>query len=600
MSLHSSEAILSTEDRPTILVLGAALMQRPAYEAAQRRGWRAVAVDRDPHSSSRALASDFLQVDIADHEEVARLAAEYAQLNPVHGVFTCGTDFSYSVAVTAKRLGLPGMPPEVALRASNKELMRDCFHHGSIPSPPHRALPDFSDATLAAVVEDLGFPLVVKPVDNMGARGIRLVHDKNQLQAAVQLAVGQSRTGRVILEQLIDGPEYSIDALVFDGRIVIVGVGDRHIFFPPYFVEMGHTIPTVLSGSEYATLIEGFRSAVRVLGIEYGAAKGDVFLSDGKAVVGEIAARLSGGYMSGWTFPAAASFEPVEAAMELALGLRPRNLPDSIDDIRPHKTSAERAWISIPGTVKEVLGLPSAENSLDNRVHNSTNLRAEEKAAELIACFPRVESGSSVSFPTNNVEKCGNIITCSDQRETAIRQAENYIRAIIIRLEPGDERTFEFLFGAAGHETPWAFSLTHSANLQSLAAMPRYTTSPGIPSPNSTSLQQPQEAAPWIPVSVSYLSLPHPELETESDYNGRTLTEVLDLLRLRYHVAPQGASHTAASETTVVLGAIFWRALLKGGLQGALFIIDTISRDAPSHEELSRLTGRLWHDDFAR
>ncbi|TVR90114.1 MAG: ATP-grasp domain-containing protein [Spirochaetaceae bacterium] len=600
MSLHNSGNFGSIENGPTILVLGASLMQRPAYEAAQRRGWRAVAVDRDPHSISRAHAADFIQADISNHEEVTLLASEYATSHPVHGVFTCGTDFSYTVAVTAARLGLPGMPPEAALRASNKKLMRDCFHQAGIPSPRHHALSDLTDESLAAGATELGFPLVVKPVDNMGARGIRLVHDKDQLETAVRLAVEQSRTGRVILEQLIDGLEYSIDALVFDGRIVIVGVADRHIFFPPYFVEMGHTIPTMLSGSKYTTLIEGFRSAVRALGIEYGAAKGDVFLSNGEAVVGEIAARLSGGYMSGWTFPAAARFEPVEAAMELALGFHPRSLPDSIDDVQPQKTSAERAWISIPGTVKEVLGLPSADTLSNRSVDGAAELPMKDGEVELIACFPRATPGDSVSFPTNNVEKCGNIITCSPQREKAVQQAETITRAIVVRLEPGNARTFDFLFGSSGHEAPWAFWPTHRENVDCLADMPRFTTSAVTPSSEITSSHTQHRGNCRTTISVGYLPLPHPERETAPDYNGHTLCEVLDLLRLRYKVAPQVELTGGQSLPGLVLGRVFWRALLKGGLQGALFIIDTISRDVPSHEELARLTGRLWNDDFAR
>lgn len=590
-------------DIPTILILGAALMQRPAYEAAQRRGWRAVAVDRDPDAASRPLASEFLQADIADHNEVARVADEYARSRPVNGVFTCGTDFSYTVAVTAARLGLPGMPPEVALRASDKELMRDCFRREGIRSPRYHALPDCTAIATAAAVEELGLPLVVKPVDNMGARGIRLVERQDQIQSAVQIAAAQSRSGRVILEQLIYGPEYSIDALVFDERIVIVGVADRHIFFPPFFVEMGHTIPTVLSGTAYSTLVDGFRDSVRALGIEYGAAKGDVFLSDGQAVVGEIAARLSGGYMSGWTFPAAAQFEPVEAAMELALGLRPRNLPQALNDVTPHKTSAERAWLSIPGRVKEVSGLPPAQhfsrgdvgNALD---HSTASYHSAE--AQLVACFPRVYAGSTVSFPTNNVEKCGNIITCGYRRESAIQLAQDYVRNIRVRLEPAEPTTFDFLFGLTGRELPWAFRLTHAANLNNLKNMPLYTASKqSHPSGgHNAELSIEPMATPFR--QCMYLALPHPELESDPDYNGTTLHELLDLLRIEYKVEPVVYSADATAHAGVVLGAVFWRALLKGGLQGALFIIDTINRDAPSPEELARLTGRLWHDDILR
>ena len=53
------------------------------------------------------------------------------------------------------------------------------------------------------------------------------------------------------MEEYMEGPEFSIDALVYDGTMTITGFADRHIFFPPYFIEMGHTMPTRISKDKY-------------------------------------------------------------------------------------------------------------------------------------------------------------------------------------------------------------------------------------------------------------------------------------------------------------------------------------------------------------
>jgi len=141
----------------------------------------------------------------------------------------------------------------------------------------------------------------VKPVDNMGGRGCRRADSLAELRAAVEAALAFSRSGRAIIEEFMDGPEFSADALVHRGEITLCGLADRHIRFPPCFVEMGHTMPSGVDSGTAARLLEVFYAGIRALGITNGAAKGDLKLTPKGPMVGEIAARLSGGYMSGWT-----------------------------------------------------------------------------------------------------------------------------------------------------------------------------------------------------------------------------------------------------------------------------------------------------------
>ena len=121
----------------------------------------------------------------------------------------------------------------------------------------------------------------------------------------------------------MDGPEFSIDSLVFEDKLVITGFADRHIYYPPYFIEMGHTMPTEFSEEERNKVIKAFAKGVKALGLSCGAAKGDMKLTSNGAMIGEIAARLSGGYMSGWTFPYASGINLTEQALFLASGVFP-------------------------------------------------------------------------------------------------------------------------------------------------------------------------------------------------------------------------------------------------------------------------------------
>lgn len=506
----------------SILVLGAGVMQIPALETARRNGWHLIVADGNPTALGRDLADAFHVVDLKDTERLLALARGYRDAGRLDGVFTAGTDFSASVAFVAESLGLPGLSYETAVNATDKSRMRRLFATHGVPSPRYCEVA--SGAGLEAA-ELPPFPVVVKPVDNMGARGVRRVDTAAELPDAVATALEFSRSGRAIVEEFIGGPEFSIDALVVNGELTVCGIADRHIAFPPYFIELGHTMPTARGERERAEIERVLGHAARALGIRNGAAKGDIFLTPRGGVVGEVAARLSGGYMSGWTYPYASGVPLTEAAMRLALGLDPGDLAP-----RYHYTSAERASVSIPGVVAEVRGLDAA--------------RARPLVREL---FERTAVGDEVTFPRNNTEKCANVISAAPGRDDAITEAEDAVAGIVVRLEAAHPATGAFLDDPG---TPTAFDLSRGENRRALAAMPPGDARPGL---------------------RCYRPLPAPGAEHARDWNYRSLSRTLAMLSQIAGMEPaeNGPAH----------GRRFWEYLLKGGLQGALFYLDTINRE---------------------
>lgn len=417
-----------------VLILGAGTMQIPAIEAAARIGVKSFVVDGNPEAPGSKLSDRFEVIDLKDTEGIARFGRSIPDLA---GVFTAGTDFSASVAAVSEALGLPGVPLHVALDATRKERMRRRFSEAGVASPAYYAIRPDRDLReqLKEAYRIVGVPGVAKPVDNMGARGVRRVNAFSELQNALEDARRHARGGVVIYEEWIDGQEYSIDGLVYRGELTVTGVAERHIYFAPYFVEMGHTLPARLNGTERGALIDTFAEGVRALGIDNGAAKGDVFLrEDGSGAVGEIAARLSGGYMSGWTYPYATGVPLTEAGLRLALGEDPRPLLRE----QAERTSAERAFISIPGRVREVEGVAEAR-----------------EMAEVRELFLRVAPGDSVAPPRNNVEKCGNIIVVGESRQEAMDAARKALQTLLVRLEPTVEETDRYLFDLRTEPT-WA------------------------------------------------------------------------------------------------------------------------------------------------
>jgi hypothetical protein len=390
----------------------------------------------------------------------------------------------------------------------------------------------------------------------MGARGCRRVDGFPELAAAVTDALRFSRSGRAIVEEYMKGPEFSVDALVYDGEITICGFADRHIFFPPYFIEMGHTMPSSFEPAVVESLLDVFRRGVRALGITNGAAKGDIKLTPRGPMIGEIAARLSGGYMSGWTYPYSSGVLPTKGAIEIAIGKRPGGLAPEWDWV-----CAERAFISIPGKVSAIEGA--------------------EKAAFIPYVrdvFMRIKPGSEVTFPGNNVQKAGNVLSAAPAREDAVNSAEKAARSILIRLEAPNAETDAFLSlqkeeprrarRKATESTekkfkfpPDAFALDERL-LVLLSALPEGI---GITS---------------VAINGGLTLAPFPEF-TESglkDYVGRGVHESLDAVRtLTGMELPIGVAVTGEGNASL-LGRPFWQALIRGGYQGAVYYIDSLMK----------------------
>jgi hypothetical protein len=243
--------------------------------------------------------------------------------------------------------------------------------------------------------------------------------------------------------------------------------------------------------------------------------------------------------MSGWTYPYASGVDPARGAILAALGRRPAGL-----EARLSWTSAERAFISIPGKVRSIQG---AEAAL--------------KRPHIRDLFLRAGPGKTVRFPENNVGKCGNIISAAADRESAVAAAEDAARSILIRLEAPNRETASFLAGS-GPFPPDAFTL--SAGLRSLLAQ--------VPDP------EPVSAAPMPRSSLEAWILPFPEFadSRRRDYAGRSVAESLEAVQDLTGCSLKFAPPEEIPEGKIFLGRRFWAALVRGGYQGAAYLVDTI------------------------
>ncbi len=532
----------------SVLILGAGLMQKPAILAAKSLNLKTFVIDADKNAVCVPLADHFECIDLKDKDSIYNYAKELKSTENLSGIFTAGTDFSTSVSYSAQKLGFSCHSYESTLNASIKTRMRKCFADSGVPSPEFFSFSgnEITQARVLYATETLGYPCVVKPVDNMGARGCRMIRCWTESYNAACIAAENSRTSTIIIEKYMDGPEFSIDAIVYKNTLTITGFADRHIFYPPYFIETGHTMPSKVKKSIKNELIATFASGIKALGLSCGVAKADIKYTKNGPQIGEIAARLSGGYMSGWTYPYASGCNLTEQALLIACGEEPSWLlehripveveqsPFLVFELPCKNVSAERCWLSIPGKVKEIEGFENAQ-----------------KVPFVKDVLPRnIKKGDMVDFPRNNVQKCGNVISLAQSFEKAEGAAQKAVSNVLIRLEPNNPETENFLSSKQNPDEkdfpPNAFEL--------FKELKKYELS-GFIEKNASVLEN-------LPMDFVELLK-----STKSDWSYMNAYEAAHRFDLLMPCHP------------IMEKKRFWSALLKGGLQAAIYVSDSYAEN---------------------
>lgn len=407
------------------MVIGGGLLQVPVILTAKKMGHEVVVTDYNPNTQGMKEADIPIVMSTRDIEGSVRVAKAQNELTPIHAVLTAGTDASMAVAAVANALNLPGIKFEDAEAATNKIKMRMRFKEHGVPSPNFLPVWSLSDAKKAGKI--LKFPVVIKPSDNMGARGVMRLDNLNQLADAFKFSKNASPSGELIMEEYMDGPELSIDAIIYNNEITFTGVADRIIEYPPYFIETGHNMPSSLPRDVQEAACEIMTMGIRALGIDIGAAKGDIKITKDGPMIGELAARLSGGFMSAYTYPLSSGVDLIKAAIEVALGQEPGNLEPIIS-----RTAIERAIITKPGIVKKITGLEEAL-----------------KVPGIKEIFLNVKPGDKVIQPRSNVEKAGHIIAVGSTLGEAVASVDQCKKVLNFEMIEESEISMETIHLAA-------------------------------------------------------------------------------------------------------------------------------------------------------
>ena len=286
----------------SLLMVGGGVQELEAVHAARRNGFYVIVTDRDSSAPCALAADEFYRIDGRDAEGLVSLGLHLRSRGRLDGVFTF-TELVTSVALIAQACGLPGASVAEAVICQDKGLSKNIWHRRGVSTP--KGMLFYGDKAYDELLDQVVFPLIVKPVKGSGGRGMSIINDANAF-LAWYIGYGSSVTydNRVVIEEFVQGSSHDVNGL-FDenGKFHPYGIVDRN-FLAESVVEASVIAPTKLTSSQQGDLYSLLESACRAVGINSGPVKGDSVLTDAGFKMLEIAPRLHGPKCSLYALPA--------------------------------------------------------------------------------------------------------------------------------------------------------------------------------------------------------------------------------------------------------------------------------------------------------
>ena len=391
-----------------LMILGASILQVPAIEKAKSMGLTVIAADMNPDAVGFKIAGVVKEI-ISTIDTPAILEA--AKRHQIDGIMTLASDMPMqSVAVVSREMGLAGINEDTALKATNKAFMRDALKEAGVPIPLYFRVKG-KEAFIKAVEEirNGGYKCIVKPADNSGSRGVDLLKDDADINTAYEYTIQYSRGGEIVVEEFMEGPEVSVETLAVNGNINVIQITDKVTTGAPYFVEMGHSQPCLLSESARKRIAEVAIAANKAIGIKNGPSHTEIKVTQSGPKIVELGARLGGDCITTQLVPLSTGVNMVEASIRIAIGEKP--------DLKPkwNKGAAIRYLRTATGTIKEITGIEKAE---------------KVPGVKQVSIVHSI--GEQIGEIKSSVDRAGFVIAQSEDAAKAIAVAEKAIRAIDI------------------------------------------------------------------------------------------------------------------------------------------------------------------------
>lgn len=296
-----------------LAIIGASYLQLPLVETANKMGIETHCFAWENGAVCKEICDYFYPISVLDKDAILEICKKVK----VDGITTIATDIAMpTISFVAEKMNLISNSFQTSLWATNKALMRERFNLGSVNSPRFLVVNDQEDIT----VRTLNYPVIVKPVDRSGSRGINKIYSSENLSRAVDLAIEESISKKAIIEEFIEGEEVSVESISWRGEHYILAITDKVTTGEPHFVELEHHQPTGKSKEIQNIIKELALTSLNSLNIEYGAGHTEIKIDKyGNAYVIEVGARMGGDFIGSHLVHLSTGYNFLKGVIEVAL-----------------------------------------------------------------------------------------------------------------------------------------------------------------------------------------------------------------------------------------------------------------------------------------
>lgn len=300
-----------------LAIIGASYLQLPLIETAKSMGLETHVFAWAAGDVGETAADHFYPISIVEKEEILHQCQELG----VDGICSIASDLAMvTVNYVAEQMGLTGNSVKCTEQSTNKHIMRQCFERGGDPSPKSILVEDVNDLRNVS----LRYPVIVKPTDRSGSRGITKLESPAGLESAIQRARELSLEHRALVEEFAVGQEYSVECISWQGKHRFLALTQKYTTDAPMFIETGHLEPAPVTDDCLERVKSVVFHALDSLGIQNGASHSELKIApDGTIMLIEIGGRMGGDFIGSDLVRLSTGYDFVKAVIEIALGQAP-------------------------------------------------------------------------------------------------------------------------------------------------------------------------------------------------------------------------------------------------------------------------------------
>jgi biotin carboxylase len=373
-------------------------------------GLLVIAADKNARAPGLHLADFAETVDTSDVHEILRVAEAYR----VDAVISEQTDVAVpTAAYVAENMGLPGIGYEVSLGVTDKWLMREKCRHAGIDGPKYLRVQTAEEAVAAG--QEIGFPVVLKPADGQASRGVTRIREAQEVPRRFANTKRHSRDGSVLVEEMMTGPESSVEAFVVDGHVEVFGICDKTKCAPPHAFDTRLLYPANFPTGVVSQIKSLNERVVRAVGITMGITHAEYIVTEGGVRLIEIAARGCGAGVATKLIPAMTGVDLIRARILQALGENP-------------VSALTRSSRQLDGLL-EFLLLPPG------RIRTITGVDEAKNFAGVIDANYLVRPGDEIGEISNGGLRPGYLLAVGASRTEVLRTAEKVKTVLRVEME---------------------------------------------------------------------------------------------------------------------------------------------------------------------